>query len=146
MKYGPVLLVAVGCVLISGCGKETSTPPVKPPVAISIIADNGPTLTYRIWNNQDRPVFLQLQTESAVGYYIQRRQLPGTQERELQVPAGQNLGTQSTRLAAGQAMEFDVDYQRPQSFRVGIVYRLSGSGGKEWRLCWSEWFDGLNGL
>ena len=137
MKYATVILFLVGCFLISGCGKEPYTPPVE----VSLIAVNHIT-TYRIQNNLDRPVFLQLQTGSAVGYYLQRRQMPGTGELELEIPAGQNLGIQATRLDAGKTIEFDVTYQPPISFRIGIVYSLySDTDSDQWHLCWSGWYD-----
>ncbi len=144
MRRSISVAVVVGCVLCAGCGRSTSSTAVT--VSLAVDSPAPRTLTYRIWNNSDRPIILQLQPQSGVGYYLQSWHMRDNVRPTRGIPVGRNLGSGTKVLAAGRTMDFDLVGEAPGAFRVGVMSSLSReSGGQPWWLIWSPWCDDRTG-
>ena len=142
LAASPFALVALGSLACSSqCYADDLA---QPAVTLSLKQVNASTgrHTYTVQNHLDRPVWLQAQPESGMGYFIQERERKdGRRTGQLSAPRATNLGSRSVKLAAGEALDFVYESgTSPAGFRLGVMYSLTRDGDP-WTLVWGSWHD-----
>ena len=139
------LLVLIPLALIS-CFARQEGGHSDAAASVGIVGINASTgkARIRVTNRLERPIIIQGQPETGVGYVLQKKQMGGdnsTGQQHYFTPASQNLGPGTMRLEKGGTLDFDYDAgPPPTAFRVGILYSITPDP-EQWILAWSSWWE-----